>query len=68
MARRKCSARVGYMSLSDMGFSPIKPCPKNAVVVETHTVKKTVYVNAYCERHRTSLKNAADWKVKVEQL
>jgi len=67
MAKRKCAARVGYMNLSNMGFSPIKPCPKSAVVVETHTVGGTTYVNAYCGAHRNTSKDVSP-SFKVEAL
>jgi hypothetical protein len=51
MAKRKCSAKVGFMSLSGR-FSPPKQCTKYASVIEEYTVNGKTYVNAHCDRHR----------------
>lgn len=68
MAKQKCCAKVGSMSIN-LEFSPIKQCTKYAAVVETHTWKKVTYVNAYCERHRTNVKHVSpSVKFKVEAI
>jgi hypothetical protein len=53
MAKQKCAAEVGSMSLSGR-FSPIKQCTKYASLVESFTVDGKTYVKAYCSRHRSN--------------
>ena len=79
MAKQKCSVRVG--SLGFGGLSPIKQCTKPAVVIQTYTVAPFVskagkefnreggtYVNAYCEKHKSSDADVARFGMTVEKL
>lgn len=69
MAKRKCETEFGTLNLSNMGFSPIKQCTKNATVVESWSIDRKSYSKARCERHRTNPKRvSSDAKFKVVQL